>query len=306
MARRVKDDEYVLMPNQLGIDRFDFKDAFGKQKEYMCSADLKEFVKKHHLNRNQDDKFNPRLAFGSASDQDHVYNTPRAWYIARHFNPRTCRWDGPDADYTPESNDIPWSFVPEHKITPEDVKYILSSYYQGTKYNPYAKADYPEKGIYRPIGISRTGVMAILQIRGYMPEELQGIEWICFGANPFNTVLPVYANVDKMPKYLSDVTLDVSTENYYWGSRLLGALADPNYGTSIQFIERYQNAVPAKGRALVNEYDRRFMETPDPALLKEANEKLSAMAKKETTETLNKVLLDASKNMRCGYSRADN
>ena len=306
MARRVKDDEYVLMPNQLGIDRFDFKDAFGKQKEYMCSDDLKEFVKKHHLNRNQDDKFNPRLAFGSASDQDHVYNTPRAWYIARHFNPRTCRWDGPDADYTPESNDIPWSFVPEHKITPEDVKYILSSYYQGTKYNPYTKADYPEKGIYRPIGISRTGVMAILQIRGYMPEELQGIEWICFGANPFNTVLPVYANVDKMPKYLSDVTLDVSTENFYWGSRLLGALADPNYGTSIQFIERYQNAVPAKGRALVNEYDRRFMETPDPALLKEANEKLSAMAKKETTETLNKVLLDASKNMRCGYSRADN
>ena len=44
----------------------------------------------------------------------------------------------------------------------------------------------------------------------------------------------------------------------------------------------------------------------DPALLKEANEKLAAMAKKETTETLNKVLLDASKNMRCGYSRADN
>ncbi|MBQ3271785.1 MAG: C69 family dipeptidase, partial [Solobacterium sp.] len=115
-----------------------------------------------------------------------------------------------------------------------------------------------------------------------------------------------YANVDKMPKYLSDVTLDVSTENFYWVSRLLGALADPNYGTSIQFIERYQNAVPAKGRALVNEYDRRFMETQDPALLREANEKLAAMAKKETTETLNKVLLDASKNMRCGYSRADN
>jgi ATP synthase F0 subunit b len=157
------------------------------------------------------------------------------------------------------------------------VKYILSSYYQGTKYNPYTKADYPEKGIYRPIGISRTGVMAILQIRGYMPEALQGIEWICFGANPFNTVLPVYANVDKMPKYLSDVTLDTSTENFYWASRLLGALADPNYGTSIQFIERYQNAVPAKGRALVNEYDRRFMENSDPALLKEANEKLATI-----------------------------
>ena len=48
------------------------------------------------------------------------------------------------------------------------------------------------------------------------------------------------------------------------------------------------------------------MENSDTALLKEANEKLAAMARKETTDTLNKVLLDASKNMRCGYSRADN
>ena len=31
MARRVKDEEYVIMPNQLGIDYFDFKDAYGEQ-----------------------------------------------------------------------------------------------------------------------------------------------------------------------------------------------------------------------------------------------------------------------------------
>ena len=29
MARRVPDDSYVIMPNQLGIDKFDFDDAFG-------------------------------------------------------------------------------------------------------------------------------------------------------------------------------------------------------------------------------------------------------------------------------------
>ena len=49
MARRVPDDVYVVMPNQLGIDRFDFSDALGEQKEYMCSADLEEFVKTYHL-----------------------------------------------------------------------------------------------------------------------------------------------------------------------------------------------------------------------------------------------------------------
>ena len=47
--------------------------------------------------------------------------------MERYFNPKTKKWDGPDADYRPESDDIPWSMVPEKKITVEDVKYALSS-----------------------------------------------------------------------------------------------------------------------------------------------------------------------------------
>ena len=49
MAVKVPDDHYVAMPNQLGIDHFDLEDALGGQKEYMCSADLKEFIETYHL-----------------------------------------------------------------------------------------------------------------------------------------------------------------------------------------------------------------------------------------------------------------
>ena len=306
MARRVKDDEYVMMPNQLGIDRFDFNDAYGEQKEYMCSSDLRAFTEKHFLDLNQNGVFNPRNVFGSRSDADHIYNTPRAWYIGRYFNPRTYRWDGENADFTPESDDIPWSLVPERKITPEAIKYILSSYYQGTPYNPYQKADDPRKGIYRPIGISRTGVMAILQIRGYMPEALRGVEWICFGSNAFNAVFPVYTNVNEMPAYLSNVTLDVSTENFYWGSRLIGGLADPHFGSAIQHVERYQNAMMNNGYRLLNEYDAKMQETKDYTLTAEANSKLCEMAKKETISCLNKLILNSSEHMKNGYARSDN
>ncbi|MCR4855923.1 MAG: C69 family dipeptidase [Erysipelotrichaceae bacterium] len=306
IAKRVKDDEYVMMPNQFGIDDFDLDDAFGKKEYHLCSADLREFIRDNHLDLNNDGVFNPRYVFGSHSDADHVYNTPRAWFMGRYFNPNTYKWDGENADLTPESDNIPWSMVPEKKITVEDIKYVLSSYYQGTPYNPYQKADIPQKGIYRPIGISRTGVMAVLQIRGYMPKELKGVEWVCFGANPFNTVLPVYTYTGKMPKYLSEVGMDVSTDNFYWGSRLIGALADPNYGTCIQFIERYQMAVTSKGHKLINEYDRKMIEAKDFSLVDEANEKICEMAKEETIRTLGKVLHDASVHMKCTYSRTDN
>ena len=38
IAKRVPDEAYVTMPNQLGIDEFDLDDALGDQEEHMCSA----------------------------------------------------------------------------------------------------------------------------------------------------------------------------------------------------------------------------------------------------------------------------
>lgn len=109
IAKKVPDDTYVVMPNQLGMDFFDFEDAYGEQAEHMCSLTLKTFVEENHLDRrmNPEEIFNPRDAFGSHDDGDHIYNTPRAWAMLRYFNPRSFVWDGPNADFTPESDDLP-------------------------------------------------------------------------------------------------------------------------------------------------------------------------------------------------------
>lgn len=89
------------------------------------SADLAEFIdvtiaacRWRALRR----RLNPRDAFGSYSDSDHVYNTPRAWYMQRFLNPYDEHWDGQDADHKPVSDDIPWARQPERKITIEDAE----------------------------------------------------------------------------------------------------------------------------------------------------------------------------------------
>ena len=306
MAKRVPDDVVVIMPNQFGMDSFDMEDAFGKKEAHLCSADLKEFISENDLDLNRNGEFNPRNIFGSASDQDHIYNTPRAWFMGRYLTPLTHKWDGADAEFGPESDNIPWCFVPERKIAVEDVKYLLSSNYQGTPYNPYLNQDTGVRGKYRSIGINRTGVTAVCQIRSGVPEGVKGLEWVCFASTTFDALLPVYPNVPRMPKYLSDVTLDVSTENYYWASALIGALADHSYNTCIQHIMRYQAAVMTKGRQLIMEYDKKFAEEPSEKLLMEANGKLADMAKEQSTFTLGKVLMEASVSMKNGYNRADN
>lgn len=310
MARKVPDDVYVIMPNQLGIDQFNLEDAFSEQKEYMCSADLKDFIEKYHLNLAMDGVLNPRDAFGSHDDSDHVYNTPRAWYMGRCLNPRTWRWDGPAADFTPYSDNIPWCMVPERKVTVEDVKYVLSSHFQGTPYDPYA--GYGEsnmRGAYRSIGINRNDFMSLIQINDNRPDDIKAIQWLSFASNAFNVMVPFYADIETTPDYLSNTTGEVSTDNFYWSSRMIAAMADASYKKSVFHIERYQEHVLSKGHEIINRYDDMIQNEADVdkhlALKHEANLAVADMLKAATSDTLGKVLYELSNEMKNAYSRSD-
>ena len=322
IARRVPDDAYVVMPNQLGIDAFDLTDAEGDRVECMASPDLREFIEKNHLDRldaRSDEPgcadahvlFNPLDAFGSHSDSDHVYNTPRAWDMHRFLSPH-MDWTLADGEgWGPEADDLPWCLPPERPVSVEDVKYVLSLHYQGTPYDPYGHyGDDSQRGKYRPIGINRNGQLDIIQLRPYAPEATRSVEWVAFGSNVFNTVVPLYSNVDASPEYLSNTTGRVSTESFYWANRLVAALADAHWRECACHVERYQQAVVAAARAIVNETDERVAAaglgyadaTP---VLQQANERICAMLREQTDDLLSKVLLDASLKMRNGFARSD-
>ena len=302
IAHRVPDDRVVIMPNQFGLDEFDFRDAMGKKEYCMCSEDLKEFVEKNHLYTGQDGSFNPRLAFGSRSDSDHIYNTPRGWFMARYFLENTYKWDGENADFTPESNNIPWSFVPERKVTVQDIRYLLGSHYQGTPYDPY-DATSPQSSRYRTIGVPNSDICGILQIRGYMPEKLQGVEWVSMGGSGFTCCFPFYAQVDDLPPYLSKVTETVNTDTMYWQSRLIAVLTDAHYAGNISTDERYTSTVMNRGAQILREYDAKYQEKKDDKLLNEANKKIADMLKEESDKALGDLLKNSSLLMKIRYQR---
>ncbi len=252
---------------------------------------------------------NPRLSFGSRSDADHVYNTPRAWAMHRFFYPEY--FDGPHAQWGPESDDIPFSMAAPHKITMEDVKYLLSLHYQGTDYDPYSKrAPKSTRGKYRPIGINRNSELAAIQLRGWAPKAVQAIQWMAYGSNTFNALVPFYANVNTTPAYLNNTGAIATSESFYWANRLIAALCDPHFNTCSNHIEHYQEAVGSFGWRLINEIDRKVVREgisyQDAAkLLEDANEKMSARLKKETDKTLTQVLYTASLDMKNGFAMSD-
>ncbi|MBM6688360.1 C69 family dipeptidase [Collinsella tanakaei] len=354
IAKRVPDDAYVTMPNQLGIDYFDLADAEGDQVEHMASADLRAWMEANHLNLTMlaphvvddtlddiydeladalfdadddmlddldnfvddvregllaGDIFNPREAFGSHSDSDHVYNTPRAWYMQRCLNPGDG-WDGPDAAFGPESDDIPWSRVPERKVTIEDVKYVLSAHYQGTPYDCYGRGGTDAtRGAYRPIGINRNGQLAVLQIRPYVAHENACVQWMAFGSNVFNALVPLYANVERMPEYLENTTERVTSESFYWANRIIAALADARFHDNSAHIERYQEKIGGMAHRLLRETDAAVEKLPRDevsAALAEANDRMAADLKRETDDLLGRVLFTTSLAMKNAFAMSDN
>ena len=107
--------------------------------------------------------------------------------------------------------------------------------------------------------------------------------------------------------YLSKVETNVDTSNFYWSSRLIAALAESDYASTIQIINRYQNAAAAKGRQLIHEYDLKIKaEGYNEKIIHEANEMICREIQTIASDTLSKVLLEASTKMKCNYNRADN
>ena len=290
IAKRVPDDCYVTMPNQLGIDSFDLADALGEQTEHMCSPDLAEWMAAHHLDltlraEGENDRvFNPRDAFGSHSDEDHLYNTPRAWSMQRFLNPHAQSWDSPEAPMGPEANDLPWASVPERKVTIEDVKYVLSLHYQGTAYDPYGS---------------------------FGTEATRCVQWLAFGSNPFNALLPFYASVSQTPAYLEQTDPKrVSTESFYWANRLIAAMADANYAECVPAIEAYQLDLGSEGERMLAATDALVAKQGLGAeaaqdLLEEANQHVADYAREKTDELLAKVLYERSMHMANRFARSD-
>ena len=315
IARRVPDDCYATIPNQLGIDEFDLDDAFGQRREHMCSADLIEFIERHHLDMAMNrgpHHLDTRAAFGTATTKDHIYNTPRAWYMQRYLNPGED-WDSPNARYTPTSDDIPWCREPERKVSIEDVDFLMSSHFEGTPYDPYGTLGTPEsRHRYRPIGINRTGHMVAMELRGDVPATHRAVMWVSFGSGPFNAVAPFYANVLDTPAYLRDTPAEPSTDSYYWSIRMIAAMADPHYIECSNAIEQYAEQVRSFGHRHVFDTDAALAgagatDGMDAAAtrLTEANEVMAAYLRERTVRLLADVLYTSSNLMRNSFAMSD-
>lgn len=262
-AVKIPDDAYVVAPNRMNIDEFDFD-----SKDTMCSTNLREIIDKYHMNPDRN-KTNLRHIFGSSTVRDSEYNNPRAWYIQKLFNP--------EIEQDPRDQDLPFICHSEKKLSIEDVKFALSSHYENTPYDVYGKmGTEEEKKMFRPIGINRNHSLHILQIRNDVPAEIAGIHWLAFGNNTFDTIVPFYANVEDTPASFRDTPETFDPTSVYWLSKAMGLLGDYDYDLYQDSRNTFELESVAKFRNLQIEADENFATQDDVAkYLTTVNQKMA-------------------------------
>lgn len=241
VAVRIPDDCYAVAPNHVCIEQVDFND----EENYLWSDNIRDFVEQNNLNPDYKG-FCFRRIFGTYSESDRVYNTPRAWYAHRYLNPKT--------EYDPTSGDIPFIQKPERKITVEDVQFILSSHYNETVYDPLGKEGSElERKKFRAISLSRTQQSHILQIRNDIDAGVAAIHWLAFATTAFTPYVPFFANVNDSPESYKNMTKDLNLKNAYWLFKVFSYYAEEHYGEFYKDTEEFLSQIEIYARQRINE-----------------------------------------------------
>lgn len=292
MAVRIPDDAYVIAPNRMNIDDFDFDSP-----DYMASADLQDLIAKNHLNPDPEG-YDMRHIFGSSTIKDTRYNNPRAWYGQKYFNP--------EFDTEPIDQDLPFICRTDKKISVEDMKFVLSSHYQNTPYDPYGTGTEAEKKQFRPIGINRNQELHILQLRNNVPEEISAIHWLAFAPNTFNAVVPFYANINDTPAVYRDITKDFDVSKMYWLSATLGVFGDTNFGLFEDFENIFEQKTVGACRNLQMKADADYKNHKDlSAYLEEVNAKMAQVSFDNANKLLGQMVALAAPQMKLQFTLND-
>lgn len=226
VAVRIPDDCYAVAPNRVCIEQVDFNDA----DHFMWSSGIEEFVQENHLNPDYEG-FNFRHIFGTYTELDRIYNTPRAWDAIRILNP--------SLEVLPTDGDIPFLLKPERRVAVEDVARILSLHFNETPYDPIGKGNEEEKRRFRAISLSRTQESHILELRNGVEEGVIGIHRLAFGTTAFTPYVPFFANVEDTPASWRDMTQKLCLENAYWVFKLLSYYTEEHRNSFLRDNVRY-------------------------------------------------------------------
>ncbi|MCF8219681.1 MAG: C69 family dipeptidase [Bacteroidales bacterium] len=229
VAQRVPDDHIAVNANASTIKEIDLDN----EDYFMASDNIYEVAKANGWwSEGETFRFNDVYAPGSRKS---VASRRREWRVFDLL--------APSKEFSPTSENYPFSIKPDEKVKIEDMIMVFSDYYQGTPYdmrrnitttneegeevisplaNPFMPYDQlkidnvsgswyhvdDETGDIRFLGertIARWYTMygTITQSRDWLPDEIGGVVWLAQDNIASSIYVPVYSNITHLPESYS-------------------------------------------------------------------------------------------------------
>jgi dipeptidase len=209
-AQRVPDDHVSVCPNESRIGEIDLKNP----DYFLFSPNVVSFAVDQKLYDPKSGKpFNWKRAY-SPNDLSAASTNGSRVRLWRFFD-----LVAPSQKFSPETNnmDLPFSIQPEKKLSVYDVMLMTRDKCEGTQFytarglqgGPFENPNYLPRPFQlegqtyntsRVIGVNRAEYVTVTQCRGWLPNPIGGIVWLCWGAQDTSCFMPFYSGVTQIPK----------------------------------------------------------------------------------------------------------
>jgi len=208
-AERVPDDQVSVCPNESRIGEIDLnnKDYFLASPNVISfGTDMGFYDPKSGKPFSWKKTYNPTGVSAANTNGGRV----RLW--------RYLDLMAPSQKFSPETfnEDLPFSVKPDKKISAHDVMTLTRDKCEGTPFwpargiqgGPFSNPNYLPYGfdleakhyvLSRVIGVNRAEYVTLTQCRGWLPDPVGGIIWMCWGAQDTSCFMPLYAGITKIP-----------------------------------------------------------------------------------------------------------
>jgi dipeptidase len=209
-AQRVPDDHVSVCPNESRIGEIDQTNP----DYFLFSPNVVSFAVDQKLYDPKSEKpFNWKRAY-SPNDLSAASTNGSRVRLWRFFD-----LVAPSQKFSPETNnmDLPFSIKPEKKLSVYDVMQMTRDKCEGTPFytarglqgGPFENPNYLPRPFQlegktyntsRVISVNRAEYVTVTQCRGWLPNPIGGIVWLCFGAQDTSCFMPLYAGITRIPR----------------------------------------------------------------------------------------------------------
>lgn len=260
IAKRVPDDEIVIIPNYYVIDEFIPQDTLN----YLSSPDIIDYAATNGwYDMHSDSSFNFRKAYCHRGRYDAVWNIARKWVILNQFSEKQFKF----------TDDFPFSIKPKHKVSIASLMEALQNHYENTEYEN--ESSLAGKSPHKRNGFGITDTMTvcniyndyacITQLRGWLPAGIGNISWIAPRYPCIQPFIPWYYGIDKISTHYEKATYEEALENYNNKNREYFTLYP---GHSCWVFDDFANKIDSSSADQIqslkewrNEFQRKVLET---------------------------------------------